>query len=490
MLYSLIIVLLVGFMFTLLNVFKKHIKAEYINKGLKVLVVLLFTLGVIKNFLNDNFIWIINGSTYDYVYYEESDIIQSLLRWGHYLSYVVLPCAVFFKNRTYKNFAVYFCFFVAIVELFFFDQTMSYFLTDSKRAIFAPAWIRYTLYMIELFICLFVPLVLRFVNGHRFNLKDKYEYFKFFGLLPLALLIVMPVYLPQSLFGFTDTIMKTLSVANIVWILVIFLITAIIYFAFRFKSYETRYSLLVFLALLLFIHYNSIYSMDLNAKRLPFQLCNLGAYLILIALLIKKQGFFNFVLLANVPGAAIALVIPDVSYGILSFWSIHFYIEHTWVFIIPILAVALRIFERPKKNAIKHFAVGYSIYFVACAAMGILFNSILYKPDHDFFNSVNYFYLFDNKVAGILTFLSFTRNFPITINNYTFYPIYMLLVYALFFIFCMIFNYVYKILMKVGDDHFHLRKIKINMKQNAGYYEKHNRKIPQLDYEKEGEQQC
>ena len=102
----------------------------------------------------------------------------------------------------------------------------------------------------------------------------------------------MPVYLLQSLFGFTDRYMKPVSMENFAWIFVILSMIAIIYFVFRFKSYEVRYSVLVFIALLLFFHYNSIYLMDLKASRLPFQLCNLGAYIVLIALLIKKQKFF------------------------------------------------------------------------------------------------------------------------------------------------------------------------------------------------------
>ena len=488
--YCLILVLIVALILSLLFVFKNKISKNYIDIGLKVAVIVLFVLGNIRSFLNDNFIWVINGGTYGEIYYEKIDIIQSLLRWGHCLTYVVLPCAVFFKVRTYKNFAVYFCFFVAVFELIFFNQTMEYFLTDSTRAIYAPAWFRYVEYLLELFICLIVPLVIRFVQGHKFDLKNKKEYINFFGLLPLALIIVMPVYLLQSIFGFTDRKMKPLSMENFVWIIIIFVFAAVIYFLFRFKDREKRYSVLVFLSLYLFIHYNSIYLMDLNASRLPFQLCNLGAYLVLIALLIKKQSFFNFVLLANVPGATIAFVAVDVSQGLLSFWNIHFYIEHMWVFIIPILAVALKIFDRPKKNAFKHFLIGYTIYFLVCAISGVILNSFFYEENHLFFNKVNYFYMFDNKVASFLPFLAFTRNYAIVLSDYAFYPLYMLLVYALFLMYCLIFNYFYVMFIRIGDDHFRLRQIRINMKIKNGYYEKHKRNIPQLDYEKEGEEQC
>lgn len=493
MLYSLIVVITVCICLVLLLIFKKKIPQKYINIGLKVAVITLFTIGTIRQFLNDNFIWIINKGTYGEFYYESKDVIQSLIRWGHYFSFVALPCAVFFKNRVYKNFALYFCFFVTIIELFFFNDTMSYFLTDSGRSIFAPAWIRYVEYMLELFICLLIPLVIRFIQGHKFNLKDKKEYINFFCILPIALLIVVPVYVPQSLFGFTRRYMNPLSLENFVWILLIFAIIAIIYFVFRFKDYETRYSVLMFLALLLFFHYNSIYLMDLVASRLPFQLCNLGAYLILLAFLIRKQAFFDFILLANVPGAAIALLAVDVNEGLLSFWNIHFYIEHTWVFILPILAVALRIFKRPGKNAFKHFLIGFSIYFVFCAISGIIMNYIFYEyyhPYHAFFGDVNYFYMFDNTVLEVFPFLGFTRKNGTNLGAYTFYPLYMLIVYIFFVVFCWLFYYVYKIALNIGDDHFQLRQIKIKMKEQKGYYEKHHKVVPKLNYDEKGEELC
>ena len=103
----------------------------------------------------------------------------------------------------------------------------------------------------------------------------------------------MPVTLPQSLFGYTKKHMNPLTKENFAWVAVILLITIILYFAFRFKNKETRYMICVFLALYLFHHYNSIYLMDMKLSRLPFQLCNLGSYLVLISLLIKKQSFFN-----------------------------------------------------------------------------------------------------------------------------------------------------------------------------------------------------
>lgn len=479
MVYSLVIIAIVLATIIPLIILKNKLNKKHLLLSMKVLAIVLFSLGILRCFLSDSFIWIINGGTYDSLYYQSSDVVQSLLRWGLFLSYIVFPCAMFFKHRTLKNFAIYFCMPVAIISLFFYNDFLSYFTIDSGRAIMTADWFRHFEFMLELIITILLPLMIRFLLGHKFDVKNKTEWINFFGLLPLALLIVMPVVLPQSLFGFTNKYMIPLSFPNILWIIIIFAIFIILYFAFRYKDRETRYMICIFLALYLFLHYNSIYLMDLKMSRLPFQLCNLGSYLILIALLVKKQWFFDFCLLANVPGAMIAFCVPDVGEGMLSYWNIHFYIEHTWVFVIPLLAVALRIMDRPSKKSLKSYFIGFSIYFLFCAISGIIVNSYLYIPNHSFFNEINYFYLFNTTVLEVLPFLGFTRSLKVTLNGYAFYPLYMLLIYILYSVFCMVVYYVYLKLCKVGDDHFKMRNVRIDLHRERGKYKKRKKEPKQ-----------
>ncbi len=467
-----------------LVIFKKKIGEEKFRVIVKILSVVLFCLAFIRMYLNDSFIWVINGGIYDQKYFHTTDVLQSLLRWGMLFAFVVYPSATFFKTKTLKNFAMYFCLPVAIVALCFYDVFLNYFTTPSGRAIWLGAPFRHIEFSLELVLLILVPLIMRFCIGEKFDVKNKKEWINFFVCLPLGLLVTVPVTLPQSLFGFTSMFMIPFSVQNFVWIGVILVMLAGIYFAFRFKDYETRRMICTFLALFLFLHYNSIYLMDFKMSRLPFQLCNLGSYLVLIALLINKQGFFNFVLLANVPGAMIAYCVPDISEGMLSFWNIHFYIEHTWVFIVPLLMVALRIFKRPKLDAIKHFFIGFSIYFVFCALAGIFANCLMYIPYHPFWNKANYFYIFDTTVLGALPFLGFTMKWGVMLGGYTFYPLYMLLIYVLYSVYCMAFFYVYRKLCQLGDDHFRTRQIRIDLYEKRGRYAK--RKIPQREYEQEG----
>jgi len=476
-----IILAIVGVIFSLLMIFKEKIGEKKMTLILKVISIALVVLFTVRSFLNDNFVWVINGGVYDGVYYESHDYLQSILRWGIMLAFVAYPCAIFFKSKFLKNVSIYFCLPFAILNLVFFGQTMDYFLTNSGRAIYAAAWIRYVEYSLELILLILFPLLLRFALKFKFDVKNKNEWLKFLLLLPVVLIICVPVTVPQSILGFTDKYMVPFTAPHFLWIAVILFLLGAIYFLFRFKDRDTRFCVCAFLTIFLFLHYNQIYLMDLNMKRLPFQLCNLGAYLILIAIIIRKQPFFNFVMLANVPGAMIAFLVPDIKEGMLSYWNIHFYIEHTWVFLVPLLLVALRIFERPKRDAIKHFFVGFSAYFVFCATAGIIANCVLYKPFDWFFNRVNYFYLFDDTVVNALTFLIPTRQWSIVWNGYRFYPIYMLSVFVLFSIVCLGFYYVYTKLCKVGDNHFTLRKYRIEMRKAQGRYKKFNLRVEYED---------
>lgn len=427
----------------------------------KIFAIALFALGTFRMFLNDAFVWVINGGTYGLEYYETQDVMQSILRWFTFLSFMVYPCAIFLKLRTLKNFAVYFCTPITIFASFYYNDFLTYFLTPSGRAFWVAPWVRRIEFSLELILPIVMGVLLRFRLGHKFDYKNATEWKYFAILLPITLISVFPVYLPQSIFGFSTMYMKALSTQHIVWLALILGLVIGLYLALRFRPYEQRYGVCMFLALYLVMHYNSIYLMDMKLSRLPFQLCNLGSYLVLIALIIRKQAFSNIVLLANVPGTIIALFAPDVKEGMFSFWNIHFYIEHMLVFIIPLLMVSLRLMARPDKKAIKHYFIGFTIYFLFCAIVGSCFNGYLYRPNEFFYDKVNYFYMFDDTVMGILFFLRFAYEWPVYINGYIIYPLYMVCIYVLFFGVCVAFYGVYHWLCKTGDDHCNLRRIRI-----------------------------
>ena len=52
--------------------------------------------------------------------FTDVDPLQSILRWGYYLNYAILPMAIIFNNRLFRNIASYFCLPFSILSAIFF----------------------------------------------------------------------------------------------------------------------------------------------------------------------------------------------------------------------------------------------------------------------------------------------------------------------------------------------------------------------------------
>ena len=289
----------------------------------------------------------------------------------------------------------------------------------------------------------------------------------------------MPPYVPQSLVGYSRILAKIGSPFHLCWIAFCVLVFFVLYFVFRFKDYKTRYMLCIYLSIALFYHYNSIFLMGFSLPRLPIQLCNLAAYLYIIALALKKNKLFQFCFLANVTGAIVALVASDFSGGgALAFWNMHFVFEHTLVFLVPALAMGLRIFPRIGKKAIKYTFIGYTIYFVFCFATGMLING--YSDVTGV--KVNYFFMFDlDKAFSYFPFLKFSKNYMVHLGRFEFNPMIISIIYAAFFLFCLLLYLLTKFLYKFEDDKLEMRKSAIDL------YEKrtHKKSKRPLDFQDE-----
>ena len=441
-------------------------RKKYFKKTIKILALVYFAIAFFRYILSDQFIWVINKGTYSEVYYQNKDILQSILRWGHHISYVVLIMAIFFDSRLFKNIAIYFCLPFTILNTIFFEDFMSYFMgevfTDPGRGLKLSYGLRSIYFSSELLLGILLPLLIIIIDRHYFHVKDKKEWLNFGISLPFILLIGMPVYIPQSFLGYTTISAGALTIGNIVWILITLLEIAILFFIFRFRDYRQRYMICMFLALALFMHYNSMYLMGFSVSRLPLQLCNLGAYFFVLVLLLKKKAFFNFVFLANIVGTLIAMVMPDTSGGFASFWNIHFLIEHMQVLAIPMLCMLLRIFPRMHNNALKHLVIGFTCYFLFCWISGTILNGFAQEGGY---GEVNFFYIFDlNEAFDYFPFLEFTREIYFVIfDRFRIWPLFQFIIYFGFLGLCVAFYWLTLQFYKMLDEHYELRKARIDM---------------------------
>ena len=180
-------------------------------------------------------------------------------------------------------------------------------------------------------------------------------------------------------------------------------------------------------------------AISINIERLPFQLCNVGSFLVLATLITKSKKLFDFAVIVNVVGVLFALAMPDLDgEGVFYLYNMHFIFEHTNVLVVPILALLLKIFDRLDMKSLKHFFFGFIIYFVSVFVLGTLFNGIATLTNNSFWNA-NYLFMFDQETAaGFIPFLGELFNVSFSIGAFTFYPLMLVTVYLVFNVICFI----------------------------------------------------
>ncbi len=454
------IVILSAIVFTAICLFIFYKKSDKtFGIFLKTLTLLFCSIGFFRLMLSDAFIfvekgvWTENGKTYD-------AWLQIILRWGYYLNYAVLPMAIFFSSRLFKNVASYICLPFSVLSAIFIKDYMIYFLSPMGTALHFTEGFRYAYFMFELALAIAIPLLFQIRERYHINVKDKWEWIRFLSLLPIIIITMVPVYIPKAIFGNVIPEPIAFKEEHIIWIVLMLLVIMSLYYTFRFRSYRERYMLCVFLTIVLFYHYDSLYLKGFTLKRLPVQLCNIAAYFYIIAIPLKLKKMFHFCFLANIVGALIAIFIPDFQSGLLDFWTVHYILEHSWVLIVPALCMGLRIFPRVEPKSILYLFVGFTIYFLFVFILGTILNGHI-KSSLD---KVNYFYLFDLDFAfEKLPFLTMAGEIVWKFGPYEVYPLVVSIVYCGFFLICVVFYTLVRLLYKIEDDHLELRLSSITL---------------------------
>ena len=278
-----------------------------------------------------------------------------IVRWFAMVNFVTLPIAVFYKNRTIRNIAIYFGVIMSCCQLGFFSEYLKDFtssfgrgfnsiaiMPEGAKQFFINPTFRSVWFGFILALQLLVPLVLAINEKHYFNVCDKKEYLKFFITLPCVIISSLPIYIPQHLFGgYSNLMFEAWNWVHICWLILAIGELIALYFIFRKRDTETKMVLLFVMSLSLLMQYLQMFSaISINAARLPIQLCNIGAFLILLSLMTKNKKIFNFTVIINVVGAIFALAMPDLDgEGLFYLYNMHFIFEHTNVLLVPILAL-------------------------------------------------------------------------------------------------------------------------------------------------------
>lgn len=376
----------------------------------------------------------------------------AILKWFGSLSFVMLPLAIFFKNRTIRNISIYFCTIITLFNIIFYPTLIDYLTSSAGRGLNSMSIVgpnlkeflinstfRSIIVGLLWIIELAVPVVLAVQEKHIFNVKNLKEYGYFFLVLIVTLISCVPIYVPQHLFGYTDIIFEAWSIPHILWIVSVVAQIVVLYFIFRKKDNENKRIMLFILSLNLVMQYNQMFgAISINIERLPLQLCNIGSYLILFTLIFKSKKLFDFTIIVNVVGVLIALAVPDLdNEGLFYLYNMHFILEHTNVIVVPILALALGVFPRLDKKSLKHFLIGFASYFLLVLVLGTIFNGIAKSTGNDFY-SANYLFMFDKETAAdLIPFTESLFDINFNIGSLTLYPIIQPLIGIVFTLICL-----------------------------------------------------
>ena len=423
-------------------------------KTLRIFTVIFCAVGFFRFMLCDGFIFVINGGLMNGVHYETTDLLSTVLRWGYFANYSVLLMLVFTKSRLFRNLACYYCLPFSILSAVYFERFMPYFTQDTGVGIYLPESFRYVYFVVELVLAISIALTVCVREKHFMRVTDVKEVVRFLIAIPFVAFCTMPAYVPQSILGYSNLQVKTFSAAHWGWMAALVVITVLLYRIFRFRSFEDRYNLCLFLTFALFFHYNSLYLMGFSLPRMPIQLCNLAAFFYIIAIPFKMKRFFQFCFIVNITGTLIAILSPDFAITGLGFWNLHYVFEHSLVLIIPVLAMGRRLFPRVSRRSLKYAAIGFVCYFVFCIIGGGLLNIFSNFTGQE----VNYFFMFDlDKAESFVSLISYARVWPITIGAFIFYPILMIVVFIAFSLLCLAFYRFTLYCYKVEDDQLQLR---------------------------------
>ena len=457
-----IIFFALAFLAVLLMYFTKVYKSDnpVVEKIAKVAVVVWMCFYFVNLFLPDG---LVLRSYEDISYYADGQHIWIvLLRWCNDLAFLVLPVAVFFKKKIFIKITGYFLllacilnvsvFFVniefftsplgaGIAELRFLSEGAKQFL---RNEIFRSIWYGIVTFM-ELMIIVFV--IMR--NFEVLKEKpDKKGIFTGLGAFAALFLSIMPIYAPQYIFrGYSlvgennfDTF-KMGTPFHFIWIACVIVEGIVLTLLFRKKSYQDKYILVLVLALSLVMQYHQMFTCvgEITTHRMPFQLCNMAGFFIMLMLLTRSERVYHFVLIINTVGAIIAMVLCDTTpFGVAYVMNVHYVFEHTVVILAPILCATLGLFPKLKNKHVVDFIVGFSIYFGFVHIVGSIFTGIkeLGGPNADYWDC-NYLFMFDKEeTAAIVGFVA--PLFDIKIKLFDFYTISLVqvLVYVVFLAIC------------------------------------------------------
>ena len=265
------------------------------------------------------------------------------------------------------------------------------------------------------------------------------------------IMVTMPNYIPQLLLDPYKYAYKVddLNLYHRLYLYPIVIVPIFLYLILKDKSEETKNFALIYYAISgLFLYTLTHKFQDFtNVSGLPFHLCNTALYITPLCLIFKWKKVFYFTYFINVLGAILAMAMPNYNMDGLngSFLMadvLNFFRSHYQAFYMPLLAVGLGVFGRPRLKEFKYSLVAFAVYYCLVLILNGWFTNYDAGIDYFFINSN---FIADKLGSWAENLRNLTLEFKIGNLNFKYYPIYQVLYFSVYILLSLAVWFVYEL---------------------------------------------
>ena len=379
-------------------------------------------------------------------------IFSALLIWLNISIVILIILRSFYHFKVLNNIVKFIAPFIILLTIGFYYPIIGLLKGTYNINVFSIS------YAIELGISV-VLLVKYWLDDYSIRMGYK-DVLKFIGIFLLMNFATMPAYWLGYTFGYVrgSIIILDFSMYHRMFLYLGIAIPFFLYFSLRNKPQEIINFALTFISVGTFTVFFTRYSVDsfLEPWSWPWHLCNTAMLILPICIIFKTKRFFYFTIFINVAGALLAMLMPnyDETANLFSYFIINFWYNHWIAFFMPILCIALKLFERPKIKQFYYSLIFFFCYYALMMFLNVYFTAIGHPTDFFFINSD-----FIADKLGDWAVRLFNKTMVITLKSglqlvfHTWYQLTYFVVYILISLGCW---FCYTLGFDIADRHYEL----------------------------------
>ena len=379
-------------------------------------------------------------------------IFSALLIWLNISIVILIILRSFYNFKVLNNIVKFIAPFIILLTIGFYYPIIGLLKGTYNINVFSIT------YAIELGISV-VLLVKYWLDDYSIRMGYK-DVLKFIGIFLLMNFATMPAYWLGYTFGYVrgSIIILDFSMYHRMFLYLGIAIPFFLYFTLRNKPQDIINFALTFISVGTFTVFFTRYSVDsfLEPWSWPWHLCNTAMLILPICIIFKTKRFFYFTIFINVAGALLAMLMPnyDETANLFSYFIINFWYNHWIAFFMPILCIALKLFERPKIKQFYYSLIFFFCYYALMMFLNVYFTAIGHPTDFFFINSD-----FIADKLGDWAVRLFNKTMVITLKSglqlvfHTWYQLTYFVVYILISLGCW---FCYTLGFDIADRHYEL----------------------------------